>query len=156
MKSLVCLSIFFALTQTIHAQSSTDFSFRNYSAKDGLPNNYTLSLAQDKFGFIWIGTSNGLSRFDGLHFTNYFKTADSNSLYDNLVRTIIADKYGHIWAGFKNKLGYYDYSTDQFQYLQFENVNQIGSIALDSSGNLWFRHENGIGVINTHTLRTQL
>jgi len=105
MKSIAWLGIFFAFPQMLLAQLQTDFSFRNYSVKEGLPNNYALSFAQDKFGFIWMGTSNGLSRFDGLHFTNYFKTSDSSSLYDNLVRTLAADNYGRVWTAFKNKIG---------------------------------------------------
>jgi len=156
MKSIAWLSIFFAFPQILPAQLQTDFSFRNYSIKEGLPNNYALSFAQDKFGFIWIGTSNGLSRFDGLHFTNYFKTTDSTSLYDNLVRTLAADKYGHVWTAFKNKIGYYDYATDNFHYLELKGVNDIGAIALDSSGDLWFRYADGVGAVDTRTLSTHL
>ena len=55
---------------TIHAQTYWD-NIDFYTTKDGLPNNSILSLHQDRKGFLWIGTFNGLCRYDGREFKTY-------------------------------------------------------------------------------------
>ncbi|TMI80219.1 MAG: hypothetical protein E6H10_14100, partial [Bacteroidetes bacterium] len=52
----------------LHAQ---DFHIKTYTSKDGLSSSYILSTYQDKLGYLWIGTPNGLNRFDGKYFVNY-------------------------------------------------------------------------------------
>lgn len=60
-------------------------SFRNYTTSDGLPNNHIERIAQDRNGFLWIATWDGLSRFDGYEFRNYYHLpTDSTSLPSSL------------------------------------------------------------------------
>jgi ligand-binding sensor domain-containing protein len=74
--------------------------FDRLTAEDGLSSNQTWELAQDKHGFMWFGTANGLSRYDGASIKVYRNDPDDpNSLSNNLVRAMIADKGGDLWIG---------------------------------------------------------
>ena len=59
--ALLCFWSWGGLTQTT-------LNFQNFTQKEGLSSNYILSICQDHQGFMWIGTENGLNRFDGRHF----------------------------------------------------------------------------------------
>ena len=99
-----------------HAQLQ-NMRFENYSMKSGLPNNTVNSIAQDKYGYIWIGTYNGLSRRGGEGYTNYYVTDDSNALSSNIILQIIPDSCGKIWILDANGLCYYSYTDNRFHYL---------------------------------------
>ena len=79
--------------QNLLAQNGSDqVEFKHLTSADGLASNQTTCIQQDKNGFMWIGTKEGLSRYDGLHFINYFQNpADpAHSLSGNLVNGIFA------------------------------------------------------------------
>ena len=69
------------------AQYSSD-NFVRYTSKDGLSDNYITSIQQDSFGFLWIGTENGLNRFDGYAFKNYFFDSPTGFLASSLIRNL--------------------------------------------------------------------
>lgn len=94
---IICLSV----TIKITAQR---YPFREYSVVDGLPQSQATKLVQDKRGFIWIVTRNGLSRFDGLEFVNYFR---KNGLPTNGILDIIEDTSGIILTLSKSGLSKY-------------------------------------------------
>ncbi|MBO7589460.1 MAG: hypothetical protein J6T18_08570 [Bacteroidaceae bacterium] len=70
--------------------------FMNYTSADGLSSNTVLSMIQDRDGFIWIGTTNGLNRFDGCTFKVYKR---SEGLPDNQINALEADNAGRLWIG---------------------------------------------------------
>jgi len=76
-----------------------DFFFDNYGIKQGLSEQKVYTLFQDSKDYIWLGTANGVSRFDGRKFEN-FTTRDSLSSMG--VRCIIEDAQGYIWFGHLN------------------------------------------------------
>lgn len=79
--------------------------FKRYSLNEGLPSTTVYDALEDKDGFLWFATENGVSRFDGTGFLN-FTTADG--LTDNAVLTMFEDKLGRIWLnGFKGEACYY-------------------------------------------------
>jgi ligand-binding sensor domain-containing protein len=72
-------------------------SFDYYSQSDGLPNNQIQCILQDRKGWIWLGTSQGLSRFDSYRFVNFIhNTEDTSSLSGSLVRIIFEDSKGNL------------------------------------------------------------
>ena len=78
-------------------------SFDYYSPADGLPNNQIQCIYQDRKGWIWLGTSRGLSRFDGYRFVNFVNHAgDTTSLSGNLIRVIFEDRKGNLLVGTEN------------------------------------------------------
>ena len=70
------------------------------SSQQGLSQSSVFCLAQDHKGFIWIGTRDGLNRYDGYNFITY-KTdpKDTNSLSNNEITVIHPDRHGDIWVG---------------------------------------------------------
>jgi ligand-binding sensor domain-containing protein len=93
-RSSIIILMSLLISQTINLFSQ-DFSFRKYGVKDGLPQSQCTILFQDSRGFIWIGTKNGLSRFDGIDFVNYFR---KDGLPSNLINEAFEDRDGQIWA----------------------------------------------------------
>jgi len=88
------------LLQNSYAQYAgiEDLKFENYTPPNGLPSDFIETITQDKYGFIWLGTHNGLLRFDGVQFKTYLHDGtDSNSLPDNDARFVLGDSSGKIW-----------------------------------------------------------
>lgn len=78
------------------------------------------SIVQDKYGYIWVGTEYGLSKFDGYRFTNYLHNEeDTTSITDNIISDLLVDKKGNLWIGCAKGLMRYNYETNNFSRLQF-------------------------------------
>ena len=98
MKTLFGLA-FFIIPRILLCQ---DLNYINYDTKDGLAGSTVYSMCQDKDGFIWFATENGLSRYDGTHFKNF---TVKDGLPDNEVLLVYADSKSRIWIGtFSNQV----------------------------------------------------
>lgn len=74
--------------------------FRDYGYQDGMPDAGGYMAVQDRQGFIWVGTRDGLVRYDGLHFRIFrHDTSDPHSLPSNDIDAVLVDRQGGIWAG---------------------------------------------------------
>lgn len=117
--------------------------FKNLTTDDGLSNNKITDIIQDKTGFIWLATDDGLNRFDGYSFKVYRnKSNDSTSISNNSIWTLFEDRAGFIWIGTKSgELNRYDPNTDRFTSWEikseFVKENSIKSIYEDSRGAIW-------------------
>ena len=86
MKRLVLLLLNLLMPMILFA-ASNDLCFRHFSVEDGLSSNSVRALMQDKYGFLWIGTDEGLNRYDGDHFgkvlwvKNYIGNLDPDKDY---------------------------------------------------------------------------
>jgi len=101
--------------------------FRQLTVKDGLPQNGTLGVAQDKYGFMWFGTWNGLCRYDGYEFTTYYNDEDdSTSLVNDRILGVFKDSIGDIWVSFANdvRLCRFNYKQNNFSRHHFQSVNK--------------------------------
>ncbi|HVP33177.1 MAG TPA: diguanylate cyclase [Steroidobacteraceae bacterium] len=77
--------------------------FRNYSVDNGLAGNALTALAQDRDGFLWIGSQSGLMRFDGYRFRIFqHDPQDAGSIPSNFVQSLFADAAGNLWVGTAN------------------------------------------------------
>ena len=97
-KSIKILLFFFTfllINQTICAQ----WRLNQISGEEGLSQNTIRSIIQDKNGFIWVGTYNGINKYDGYAMEHYNFEAGLNSLSSNIIVTLFEDKDGFIWAG---------------------------------------------------------
>ena len=160
--------LLFSLLLFLNSASSSAFdavnnlNFDFYSQEHGLSNNQIHCILQDKKGWMWFGTSQGVCRFDGYKFT-VFKNEieDSTSLKGNLVRTIFEDGKGQLWVGTENGgLNKFNREKENFQHL-FYSGNQavlrdasVTSVHEDLSGNMYvgtetqlFRMENESNLI---------
>lgn len=113
-------------------------------------------IVQDKYGYIWVGTEYGLSKFDGYRFTNYLHNEeDTTSITDNIISDLLVDKKGNLWIGCAKGLMRYNYETNNFSRLQFPDgrkpriysmvENHRGDILLGTAGyGLYSVKDNGI------------
>ncbi len=87
-KAFLCLlSLLISIVQTCLAQYE-ESDFVRYSVKDGLSDNYITCLQQDNLGYIWAGTNNGLNRFDGHSFNNFYQGSKALPLASTDIRNI--------------------------------------------------------------------
>ena len=109
------------------SQTITDYSFRYIDQSRGLLNNNIHSIAQDRRGFMWIGTDNGLQRYDGVKFVNYQSEINWNNNSIN-----IADIYprnNDIWFICNFQLGKFDFLKNTFQKVNDESL--LGDTSYD-------------------------
>ena len=101
---------------TLHAQS--ELSFDIFTQENGLPNNRIQCIYQDHKGWIWIGTNQGLSRFDGYRFINFLPSqTDTGGLQGNLVRVIKEDANGNLLIGTETGgLNVFNRDNETFSY----------------------------------------
>lgn len=72
-------------------------------------------VAQDRYGYIWVGTEYGLNKFDGYHFSTYlYNDDDSTSIADNTITDFLVDRKGRLWIGSAKGLMRYDYQENNF------------------------------------------
>ena len=119
-------------------------SFEHFTSEQGL-SAPAWRIVQDKSGFIWLGTSDGLNRFDGRNFVVYRNIAgDSTSLTNNIINSLCTDHLGQVWAATNGGLCYYDFEDDAFHQIAFpdslEKLDQhrVHSVAPDNQDNIWF------------------
>src|ERR1051326_183794 len=99
--------IIFLVLISGRAQGSSA-TFENLTTRDGLIQNEVRCLCQDRKGFIWIGTHDGLNRYDGKKFETFtHQSADPNSISDNYITKIFEDHSGNIWVGTRSGVNIY-------------------------------------------------
>lgn len=104
-----CLLCFFAKAQD-------NYRFASYTVNDGLPQGSIWDITQDKNGFIWASTSDGLCRFDGFKFTVYkHNPKDSTSINYEKDNRFFVDKQQQLWISSERGISLYNYSTNKFK-----------------------------------------
>jgi len=124
-------------------------NFVHFTPSDGLPSSNILDIFQDRFGYVWIGTSNGLSRYDGYKFKNYNQEIDNDaSLRLNIVGSIFEDSRDDLWVGGLGGLSKYNRKNDNFDFYSLNSFVPdtmqgplaglaVFSISEDKDGVLW-------------------
>jgi ligand-binding sensor domain-containing protein len=92
-KLIYCAGFIIFFSLCVNAQ---DMAIRVYGSKDGLPSTYVFGSYEDKLGYIWVGSTDGLSRFDGKYFTNY---GVSEGLPDTRTIAEYMDNHYRLWVG---------------------------------------------------------
>ena len=94
-----------------------------YSTDKELSNSLINAVYQDRKGFIWIATENGLNKFDGTRFSIYRHNAtDSTSLKNNYVRTLFEDSRGNFWIG--SSMAYSDMTAPQTTFTNYSSLGK--------------------------------
>jgi signal transduction histidine kinase/ligand-binding sensor domain-containing protein len=143
---LLGLFLSFTLWPFLHAHPAGIIGFRRLSVDEGLSQSTVNCITQDRDGFLWFGTQDGLNKYDGYTFQIYRKVpGDTNSLSDNYITALLADRKGNLWigtySGGVNRLDIrcgvirrYPLRSDS---LIFHGSRSVMAIAEDSSGSLW-------------------
>ncbi|MBK8499999.1 MAG: hypothetical protein IPL52_14555 [Flavobacteriales bacterium] len=121
-----------------------------YGVDQGLPQGLVNTIIQDRSGYIWFGTKDGLARQDGYAFTLFrHDDHDSTSLCGYQVRRLFEDSRGYIWVGTMfSGLDRYDPRTGRFQHAHragkddMRGEGGISSLAEDPAGNIWVRSDS--------------
>ncbi|MEM7586892.1 MAG: two-component regulator propeller domain-containing protein, partial [Acidobacteriota bacterium] len=129
--------------------------FVNLSTDDGLSDNNVEAIVQDFQGFLWLGTSNGLNRYDGRELKVYrYDPDDPASLSGNFVLTLLVDRQGTLWAGARG-LNRYVRETDTFERFVNDEAdvrslgdNNVHAMAEDPTGRLWIGTFWGLNLLN--------
>ena len=159
---ILLLLIINIITETAFAQAPP-LQFQHLAGEQGLSHNRAWSFTQDKFGFIWIGTGNGLNRFDGYKVDVYYmEPGNKNSLPGNYVRSLFTDSRGTIWVGTSSGLAYYNYRSNSFESFFQDTTNEnslpgnsISVIKEDIHGILWVGTNTGLCSFDTKNKRFQ-
>jgi signal transduction histidine kinase/DNA-binding response OmpR family regulator/ligand-binding sensor domain-containing protein len=97
------------LLSAIHNYSSGQEKYLHFSELNGLPRNITTCLEQDKYGYLWIGTGNGIARYDGKNFNSYPELTGMGVSY------LLCDTRGNLWVAASEGLYKYDRITNFFE-----------------------------------------
>ena len=142
---IVLLIVTVLFVTDVFSQPEKQYFFTHYNLKDGLASYDASSIIQDENGFLWIGTANGLQRFDGKRFLTFrHSNTDKNSIPDNYIHQILYDSKKNLWVLFGNgMIGRFD--TKKFIYkdafLDVENRKYLQAdrrLVEDSKGNLFY------------------
>jgi len=108
--------LFVFVFSTARTQQFPNIQFSYLTSKEGLSNNNVSCISQDQEGFIWIGTEDGLNRFDGYRLKRFFHNpANENSLVNNVVHQVMSDRKDRLWISTREGLSIYDKKTGLFR-----------------------------------------
>ena len=148
----IVLAIF--MLASYQANAERYYYFDHLKTTDGLPSNTIFCSHQDRAGFIWIGTRDGLCRYDGHSFQRISEITPVHKM-NSTTFAITEDTSGKIWFSSSTGVGYYDPYTDKAGSLSISGGKTIMQMLADSRGNVWFasgslfRYDTGNG--GTHT-----
>jgi len=149
------LFLFCGLIPTkINTAQFHDMKFEYLTVDKGLSNNRIHCIFRDSKGYLWIGTEEGLNRYDGQKITIFkYSAAQNNTLSGNTVMCVFEDHTHNIWIGTTKGLNVFDRKKETFKrYLNGSansiSNNSVTSIIEDNGGDLWFSTDNGLNKWN--------
>ena len=112
-----------------------------YTADNGLAQGFVTTVAQSRNGFIWAGTNNGLSRFDGVHFRTFrMNAAGSQSLYSNQIQKLVKDTQGRLWVVNGGRIQLLNEQKNTFftpEYCIIHPETVFSKTFVDPAGHFW-------------------
>lgn len=119
------------------------YSFKHIGSDEGLSSCYVKALAQDANGFMWIGTKNGLDRFDGISVKTFHCRDEQAGRGNNNIGAIYEDEKQQLWVGTDRGVYIYNPRSEQFAALTILSPNGVmvedwvQTITGDKQGNIW-------------------
>ena len=138
------------LTLAFTANSQSIFS-TIYNMDNGLSNNRVNAITQDKNGFMWFGTDDGLCRFDGIKFKTYILSDYIDENASSYITHLFIDSKNMMWIGTNNGIIVFDYINNKFKTFNaftgdsVKIISPILDIIEDKDGNIWIG-TNGQGI----------
>jgi len=124
--------------------------FIRLTTEDGLCHNRVTALLQDQFGFVWVGTINGLNRYDGRAFEVYKENPDNfTSLSSSHISSLVCDRKGDLYVGTKSGINQYNRLTNNFKHLELVGDStvvpfpDIRELLLENDSILWIDTQEG-------------
>ncbi|MBK9982824.1 MAG: hypothetical protein IPP15_10455 [Saprospiraceae bacterium] len=142
-KALITIYFSCFVSLAVFAQHD-NISFEHFTTENGLSSPVTL-IAQDHYGFLWFGTTDGLNRFDGRNFVVYRNIpGDTNSLTNNIINRLCIDSIGRVWVATNGGLCYYNFSDNAFHAIAFNDTiekidrHRVYAVTTAIDGGIWF------------------
>jgi ligand-binding sensor domain-containing protein len=155
-KSLVCLLLIFCEQSSLtNINAQEKYQLKAYTSDNGLSHNFIQSIARDQTGFLWIATWDGLSRFDGYEFRNYYHNPkDSTSFPFFVIDRVLVDRLNNVWLytqGLPAVL--YDRAKDSFFPFSSGPIRDFRprDILNDHNNNVWLNIDSTIYNFNPGT-----
>ena len=147
--------IFLFFSQNIFSQFTTPV-FEYLSSEDGLPENSVTCILQDHLGYLWLGTQNGLVKYDGYSMQVYVpEKNDSTSISDGYILTIFEDKNNTLWIGTTNGLNKFNRKYETFNCYKNNpkdqksiNSSSIKCLYEDLAGKFWVGTQEGLNLFD--------
>ena len=134
------------LLNNIWLYSNSNYSFKHYNINNGLSQNSVHFIFQDRLGFMWFGTKDGLNRFDGSSFKT-FRFSPEGVLRDNIFHHVLEDKNGKLWVSTDGGIYIYDPKDEQFDLFKaitdydISLDGMISDLVQDKDGDIWISIE---------------
>ena len=128
-----------------------DFVKKTWTTSDGLPGVTITDLIQDNKGYIWIGTYDGLVRFDGVEFKTFSRSTDERYDFAS-ARSILQDSDGNLWVGHNDEGVTKITPSGEIKKFTTEDGlpnNKVNALCEDTSKNIWIGTSSGICCINS-------
>ena len=124
-KNTICIALL-CVNATVYSQ--LPLTYETISATQGLSQGMVYDILQDREGFIWVGTKDGLNRYDGYNFKVFTNDpSNAKSLSSNSINKLFEDSKGRIWVGTENEgLNIYDKKKGEFLRIMHSNTNEKG------------------------------
>jgi signal transduction histidine kinase/ligand-binding sensor domain-containing protein/DNA-binding NarL/FixJ family response regulator len=138
-KQIIAL-LFYLLPFELFSVKVSNLHFEQISTKNGLSQNTVRAILEDKQGFIWGGTLDGLNRYDGYQFIVFKpQLGNSNSLVDHRIKNVYQDRAGYLWIKtYKNEFNCYDPVSDSFiHFLPSGSATQYLNYYEAKNGDVW-------------------
>ncbi len=155
---LICLAIVLWCTVATNGQQPKQYSFKRFSVNNGLASNYVLKVVQDKDGYMWMATSNGLQRYDGSSFITFKPIpGDPLSVPDVKIALLHVDKSGNLWVmGDNKRTGVFNTRTFRFHEAEISEKRSAliilqGFIELPSGELAVLKHDGNFLVYDSKT-----
>ena len=153
----IVVNLFLSILFTSISYGQYSLGFDHLSTENGLSQSDVNCIYQDKEGFMWFGTHDGLNRYDGYDFTIFKPDPTSeSSISSNLIWKIVDDENGNLWIGTTGGgLNYFDKTTEKFTRFQHDESdpnslinNHVTQLYKDSKNRLWIGTTKGIDLID--------
>ena len=141
-------------------QAASYYYFGHFTTHEGLPSNTIHCTYQDRFGFVWIGTRDGLTRFDGYDFRSPDPALGGTDITTLATVDIAEDEDGLIWFSTSEGVGYYDPFTGKTERLGRLGTGTSYDLQPDRKGSIWltgdkvYRYFKASGEVKSYTCGT--
>ncbi|WP_333865496.1 hybrid sensor histidine kinase/response regulator transcription factor [Sphingobacterium sp.] len=150
MKRVTTIILIHLLLASIVLQAQSIY-FKNYQTHDGLSNSSVKCITQDIQGFLWLGTRNGLNRFDGNQFKVFrHNTADSSSIGSSSILSLLTDSRGLMWVGTTRGTYCYDPIKENFKPFNRIPIGEVNAL-LEYAGYIWLLSNGKLYRYNPYT-----
>ena len=157
LRTFLCVVVLLSFFVKLQGGVPSFARFDKITQADGLSSNHILCIHQEKAGWIWVGTSLGLNRYDGYHFKVYKSDIDGfGTLKGELVRCIYEDSQNRIWIGTEHGgLNLFNRDTERFSHFHFsdttiDTIFSVNSVVSDSQDRIWVGTDKGLAFLDEH------